>query len=216
MVDFQSRDHGRDADDEDEADETTPADTTDSESTAEPEHASESDHGHADHDHDHDHGFDEGLLGVAVVTVSSTRTLEDDPSGDIIEAAVEAADHEVVCRELRNDDIDSVQSTVATLTGRDDVDVVVLTGGTGVTPDDVTVEGVEPLYDKALPGFGELFRSLSFEQVGTSIVTTRASAGIVDQVPVFCLPGSEDAVRLGTEEIIVEEMDHLAGLTGRA
>jgi len=88
----------------------------------------------------------------------------------------------------------------------------VTTGGTGVTPDDVTVEAVEPLFEKRLPGFGELFRRLSYEEIGTQAIATRATAGIADGVPVFCLPGSESAVRLGTEEIIVEVVGHLAGL----
>jgi len=79
----------------------------------------------------------------------------------------------------------------------------------------VTIEATEPLFDKRLPGFGELFRSLSREEIGTKVVGTRATAGIVDGAPVFCLPGSENAVRLGTESIIVEEAPHLAGLARR-
>jgi len=98
---------------------------------------------------------------------------------------------------------------------RDDVDVVVTTGGTGVTPDDVTIEAVEPLFDKRLPGFGELFRTLSYDGIGTKVVGTRATAGIAEGVPVFCLPGSENAARLGTEEIVVAEASHLAGLARR-
>ncbi|QLH80003.1 molybdenum cofactor biosynthesis protein MoaB [Halosimplex rubrum] len=156
-----------------------------------------------------------GLLGVAVVTVSSTRTRENDPSGDVIEALIEAADHEVVTREILRDDLDGVQTALLNLTGRDDVDVVVTTGGTGVTPDDVTVEGARPLFDRELPGFGELFRILSYEEIGTRAMVSRATAGMVDGVPVFCLPGSEAAARLGTEELVVEEMAHLVSLARR-
>ncbi|PSQ21397.1 molybdenum cofactor biosynthesis protein B [Halobacteriales archaeon QS_9_67_15] len=179
-------------------------------------------HGHSGgHDHGetgghaHAHGADVELLGVAVVTVSSTRTQKDDLSGDVIQALIEAADHEVVTREVIRDDLDGIQTTLLNLTGRDDVDVVVTTGGTGVTPDDVTVEGARPLFDRELPGFGELFRILSYEEIGTRAMVSRATAGMVDGVPVFCLPGSEAAARLGTEELVVEEMAHLVSLARR-
>jgi len=95
------------------------------------------------------------------------------------------------------------------------VEVVVTTGGTGVTPDDVTIEAVRPLLGTELPGFGELFRRLSYDEVGTRVVGTRAVGGITRGVPVFCLPGSENAARLGAEEIVVAEAPHLAGLARR-
>ncbi len=179
--------------------------------------------GHA-HSHDHDHSHDDGdghhahdlsTVGYAVVTVSTSRTLDDDPAGDAIETAVEDAGDEVVLRELVADDFDGVQGRVDSLVDRDDVDCVVTTGGTGVTPDDVTVEAVRGLFDAELPGFGELFRDLSREEIGTMVIATRATAGIVDGVPVFCLPGSENAARLGAREIITAEAGHLAGLARR-
>ncbi|SHG79103.1 MogA/MoaB family molybdenum cofactor biosynthesis protein [Halobaculum gomorrense] len=169
-------------------------------------------HAHDDHEH---HAHDVDHLGYAVVTVSSSRGHEDDPAGDAIRAAVEAAGDEVVVREVIGDEFDGVQGTVDRLVDRDDVDCVVTTGGTGVTPDDVTVEAVAPLFDKELPGFGELFRSMSREEIGTMVVGTRATAGVAGGVPVFCLPGSENAARLGSEEIVVEEAGHLAGLARR-
>jgi len=173
--------------------------------------------GHSHHrGHDaHDHGPDVGQLGVAVMTVSSSRTRDDDPSGDAIVEYVGDTDHEVVTRDLVVDDLDGVQRSVLALTGRDDVDAVVTTGGTGVTPDDVTVEAIEPLFDKHLPGFGELFRVLSFEEVGTRAMSSRTTAGISEGVPVFCLPGSENAVRLGMEELVLAELEHLVGLATR-
>ncbi|MXR39791.1 molybdenum cofactor biosynthesis protein B [Halobaculum sp. WSA2] len=170
--------------------------------------------GHAHDDHEH-HAHDVERLGYAVVTVSSTRGYEDDPAGDAIESIVEGAGDEVVVREVVNDDFDGVQGTVNRLVDRDDVDCIVTTGGTGVTPDDVTVEAVTPLFDKELPGFGELFRSMSRDEIGTMVVGTRATAGVVGGVLVFCLPGSENAARLGSGEIIVEEAGHLAGLARR-
>lgn len=182
-------------------------------------------HGHDGHDHDHDHddGYDDGhdhdhhahdldTLGVAVLTVSSSRGIEEDAAGDAIAAAVEERGHDVAVRELVNDSYDGIQNAIDRFVGREDIDCVVTTGGTGVTPDDVTVEAAEALFDKRLPGFGELFRTLSYEEIGTKVVGTRATAGIADGAPVFCLPGSEAAARLGSEEIVVAEAPHLAGL----
>ncbi|QLG27705.1 MogA/MoaB family molybdenum cofactor biosynthesis protein [Halorarum halophilum] len=177
------------------------------------------DHGSHDHDHhehhDDHHAHDIGDVGYAIVTVSSSRSIEDDPSGDAIATAAEDTGGEVVTREVVRDSYDGVQGSVNNLVDRDDVDCVVTTGGTGVTPDDVTVEAVEPLFDKRLPGFGELFRALSREEIGTMVVATRATAGVAGDVPVFCLPGSENAARLGAEEIITEQAGHLAGLARR-
>jgi molybdenum cofactor biosynthesis protein B len=172
-------------------------------------------HGHHSHDdHDH-HAHDVESLGAAIITVSSSRTLEDDPAGDAIAAAFEAGGHEVAVRDVVGDDFDALQSTVDRLADRDDVDAVVTTGGTGVTPDDVTIEAVSALFGKQLPGFGELFRRRSESEIGTRVVGTRATAGIVAGVPVFCLPGSENAARLGSEELIVPEAPHLTGLATR-
>jgi molybdenum cofactor biosynthesis protein B len=167
-----------------------------------------------EHDHGHHH-HDVESLGAAVATVSSTRSLDDDPAGDAIAAAFEAEGHEVVTREMLRDDYDGVQSAVGNFARREDVDVVVTTGGTGVTPDDVTVEAASDLFEKELPGFGELFRRLSYEEIGTRVVGTRAVAGVVAGTPAFCLPGSENAARLGSEAVIVPEAPHLAGLAAR-
>jgi molybdenum cofactor biosynthesis protein B len=223
MVDFQERDTRRSLDDEDDDDEADDASggqvDDDHEGHEHDDHGHEShehdDHGQDDeHSHDH-HAHDMEVLGIAVVTVSSSRSREDDPSGDIIESRAEADGHEVVVRDVVRDDYDGIQGAVDNLVGRDDVDVLVTTGGTGVTPDDVTIEAVESLFEKELPGFGELFRLLSHDEIGTKVVATRATAGIADGVPVFCLPGSENAARLGIEEIILEEAPHIAGLATR-
>ena len=185
------------------------------------DHGDNPGHGHdegngRDHEADHDHHHhDVSDLGVAVLTVSSSRSLDDDPAGDAIADIVKGAGHEVSIRELVRDDYDGVQDTVDRLVDREDTDCVVTTGGTGVTPDDVTIEAVDPLFDKRLPGFGELFRRLSYDEIGTKVVGTRAVAGVADGVPVFCLPGSENAARLGTGEVVVEEAPHLAGLAAR-
>ncbi|MGA9399230.1 MogA/MoaB family molybdenum cofactor biosynthesis protein [Haladaptatus sp.] len=171
-------------------------------------------HAHDDHGHDH-HAHDVDELGFAVVTVSTSRSVDDDPAGDAIKVLVEQAGHDVVTRELVADDHDRVQKTVNNIVGRGDTDVVVTTGGTGVTPDDVTIEAVSALFEKELPGFGELFRTLSYDEIGTKTVGTRATAGTADGTVVFCLPGSENAVRLGVGEIVLEEAGHLVGLAKR-
>lgn len=171
-------------------------------------------HDHDDHEAVHAHEHDFGTAGIAVVTVSTSRTLDEDPGGDAIVATVEDEGHEIVNRELVDDDYDGIQGRVDALVGRDDVDCVITTGGTGVTPDDVTIEAIRPLFGKELPGFGELFRASSREEIGTRVVATRATGGIVDSVPVFCLPGSEDAASLGAG-IVTEEAGHLAELAGR-
>ncbi|MFC6824470.1 MogA/MoaB family molybdenum cofactor biosynthesis protein [Halopelagius fulvigenes] len=173
-------------------------------------------HEHDDHhDHDDHHEHDVETVGVAVVTISSTRSLDDDPAGDAVVAAFDEAGHEVVTRQLVDDDFDGIQATVDNLVDREDVDAVVTAGGTGVTPDDVTVEAVDDILRKRLPGFGELFRRLSYEEIGTRVVGTCAAAGVSRGVIIFCLPGSENAARLGTEEIIVPEVPHLVGLASR-
>lgn len=172
------------------------------------------DHDHDGHDHDH-HAHDTETVSVAVLTVSSSRSLEDDASGDWLVDAFEDAGHEVAVRELVGDDFETVQATVDRLVRRGDTDAVITTGGTGVTPDDVTPEAVAPLFEKTLPGFGELFRRRSYEEVGTRTVGSRATAGIADGTVVCCLPGSENAVRLGAEAILLPELGHLTGLAAR-
>lgn len=183
-------------------------------STDHDHHAS---HDHHDHNHDHHdhHAHDVASVGVAVLTISSSRTEKEDPAGDAMVSLLEAADHQVIERDLVSDDADAIQSRIDSYSDQDGVEAAITTGGTGVTPDDVTIEAVSPLLTKELPGFGELFRRLSYEEIGARVVGTRAMAGIFAEMPVFCLPGSENAVRLGTEEIIAGEISHLVGLAQR-
>ncbi|WP_259370399.1 MogA/MoaB family molybdenum cofactor biosynthesis protein [Salinarchaeum laminariae] len=237
MVDFQSRDTRRSRDSsDDEPDASAGGDGNDGEvNGGDPNNGSEeangsdasggdhesdtSDEGHEcdasdenDASHDH-HAEDLETVSAAILTVSSTRTIEEDASGNAIVEVLEREGHEIATRELVNDDYDGVQSAVDSLVNRGDVDAVVTTGGTGVSPDDVTPEAVRPLFEKQLPGFGETFRALSREEIGTRAIATRALAGIADGVPVFCLPGSEAGARLGTEAVIEPEVGHLAGLS---
>ncbi|KTG10566.1 molybdenum cofactor biosynthesis protein MoaB [Haloprofundus marisrubri] len=159
-------------------------------------------------------------LGVAIVTVSTSRgdiveTAPSDSGGDAIASILVDAGHVVTARQIVPDDYVRIKTTVSECLDREDVDVVITTGGTGVTVDDVTPDAVGDLFDRELPGFGEAFRWLSWEEVRTRVVSTRATAGIGRDVPVFVLPGSENAVRLATAEIIVNEAPHLAGLATR-
>ena len=170
------------------------------------------DHAHDGHDH---HAHDTDAVGVAVLTVSSSRTPDDDPSGDRIVDAFDAAGHETVARELVDDDREGIREAVDRLVAREAVDAVVTTGGTGVTPDDVTPDVIEPRFEKRLPGFGELFRRLSYEEVGARTVGSRATAGIVDGTLVCCLPGSTNAVTLGVKSVLLPAIGHLTGLAGR-
>ncbi|MGB9955930.1 MogA/MoaB family molybdenum cofactor biosynthesis protein [Haloferax prahovense] len=186
-------------------------------------HHGEGDHNHGDHDHGHHHGegdhdhhhHDIDALEAAVLTISSTRDVDDDPAGDAIAELLREGGHSVSVRRVVDDDFDAIQTAVSRMADRGDVDVTVTTGGTGVTPDDRTVEATAQLFGKTLPGFGELFRRLSYDEIGTKVVGTRATAGVVDGMPTFCLPGSENAARLGTAEIIVPEAPHLTGLARR-
>lgn len=173
----------------------------------------ESGHGSVVDDHHHAHDVSE--VGCGVLTVSSSRSIDEDTSGDTITSLVEDAGHDVVVRELVNDSYDGVQSSTESMINRTDVDVVITNGGTGVSPDDVTVDAVRALVNKPLPGFGELFRARSVDEIGTRVIGSRAMGGVSQNALVFCLPGSQDAVRLGVGEIILPEIQHLVGLVGR-
>ena len=154
-------------------------------------------------------------LYVAIVTVSSTRGPGDDPGGDAAAELVREAGGRVTERAHIADDYAAIQGTVGRLAADPDVDCVVTTGGTGVTVDDVTPDACAGLFDREIPGFGELFRAISYEEIGTRAMASRATAGIVGGVPVFCLPGSTNAVRTAMGELILPEAPHLAGLATR-
>lgn len=166
-----------------------------------------------------DHGHDiVSPLQAAILTVSTSRANADDPDdpgGDRIESLLTAADHRVVDRRLVADGIDPIQRALDELLDDPTVDFVITTGGTGVTVDDVTPDAVADRFDRKLPGFGELFRQLSYDEIGPRTVASRATAGIARDTPVFVLPGSRNAVTLATEAIILEEAPHLVGLSTR-
>jgi len=154
-------------------------------------------------------------LCVAVVTVSSSRDLDDDPGGDAAVELVAESGGRVTERTAVSDDFAEIRGTVDRLAGREDVDCLVTTGGTGMTMDDVTPAACEGLFEREIPGFGELFRSISYEEIGHRAMASRALAGIVSGTAVFCLPGSRAAVRTAMTELVLPEAPHLAGLATR-
>jgi molybdopterin adenylyltransferase len=146
-------------------------------------------------------------LRVAVVTVSDTRTEENDTSGRAIVDALEEAGHEVAARRFVSDDLPRIRGVFEDFIGDEEVDVVISTGGTGLTARDVTPEALGPLVTKPIPGFGELFRMLSFQEIGTSTIQSRAVAGVCNDTFIFVLPGSTGAVRLAMQKILVPQLD---------
>ncbi|TNE61887.1 MAG: molybdenum cofactor biosynthesis protein B [Alphaproteobacteria bacterium] len=145
---------------------------------------------------------------IAVMTISDTRSLADDKSGDTLVERLTAAGHILVDRAIVKDDKPSIRAQVETWVASDDVQVILTTGGTGITGRDVTPEVVEALYTKAIPGFGELFRMLSYETIGTSTIQSRATGGLVGTTLVFALPGSTGACRDAWDKILVTQLDN--------
>lgn len=154
-------------------------------------------------------------LGYALVTVSDTRTAEDDLTGQRMRELVEAAGERVVEQTIVRDEVAAIRSAVGALVATEGVDVVVVAGGTGVAPRDVTVEALEPLLDRPLPGFGELFRMLSHRQIGAAAMLSRATAGVVEGRALFALPGSPKAAELALVELILPEAAHLVAQARR-
>jgi len=145
----------------------------------------------------------------AVITVSDTRTLETDTGGQAVIAHLTAAGHVVVQREIIPDEPARMRPLLETLSRRDDLDAILLTGGTGITSRDQTFETVSGLLTKPLPGYGELFRMLSFQEIGPAAILSRAVGGLIGRKIVLTMPGSPAAVRLAMEKIIVPELPHL-------
>ena len=142
-----------------------------------------------------------------VLTISDTRTPASDTSGNAIAEALEGAGHEVIGRQLVRDEPAEVRQAVSA--HLEDAQVIVTTGGTGITSRDSTYEAIAALLDKTIDGFGELFRSLSYEEIGSAAMMSRACAGTIGRTAVFALPGSEAAVRLALEKLILPEIGHV-------
>ena len=148
---------------------------------------------------------------AAVITVSDTRTQETDSSGTLLVDMLADAGHRVVARQLITDDEALIRATVSDLLDSGRCGFIIVTGGTGLADRDVTPEAIRPLYTKHIPGFGELFRMLSYQEIGTATIQSRADAGLCGHAVVFLLPGSTNACRLAMEKIILPQMDNLHG-----
>ena len=146
-------------------------------------------------------------INIALLTVSDTRTVEDDTSGDILAARITAAGHKIVVRAIERDDSSRLVARLHNWIDDETIDCVISTGGTGLTGRDITPEALDRVKSKDIPGFGELFRILSFESIGTSTIQSRACAVLARGTYIFALPGSNGAVRDGWDKILVHQLD---------
>ena len=147
---------------------------------------------------------------IGIVSVSTTRTLDTDESGQWIETQALKAGHFVKCRHLVSDDAASITELVMKVLRDQQPQSLIITGGTGITEDDVTIESLRPLFNKELTAFGQLFAQLSFQEIGSAAMLSRAMAGLIQNTVVFCLPGSLNACRLACNSLIFPELGHLA------
>lgn len=146
-------------------------------------------------------------LNIAILTLSDSRTFETDTSGQALEDSLKAAGHKLAARKICKDEIYQSRAIVSQWIADEGIDVIISTGGTGLTQRDSTPEALKPLFDQNIEGFGELFRHLSWQEIGTSTVQSRAVAGLANQTLVFCLPGSTGACRTGWDGILKEQLD---------
>jgi len=146
---------------------------------------------------------------IGIITVSTTRALVDDTSGKWISEAAGAQGHVVLYHQVIPDDADIIAVTVQNVIRNEKPQVILITGGTGITPQDVTIEAVSPLLTKVLTGFGPLFAQLSFQEIGSAAYLSRATAGVIEATVVFCMPGSLRACKLACRELIFPELGHL-------
>jgi molybdenum cofactor biosynthesis protein B len=147
-------------------------------------------------------------VNIAVMTVSDTRTASDDKSGDALAHRLEGAGHVLAARTIVKDDQAAIVAQLKAWIADKNIDVVLATGGTGVTGRDVTPEAFAQVYEKEIPGFGELFRMLSYEKIGTSTIQSRATAGVAGGTYLFALPGSPSACRDAWDDILVHQLDY--------
>lgn len=146
-------------------------------------------------------------LNIAVLTISDTRTFDTDTSGDALVELLEADGHRVADRQLCPDDVYAMRAIVSAWIADPAVHVVLTTGGTGMTARDSTPEALQPLFDRVVDGFGELFRQVSLDDVGTSTIQSRATAGLANRTMVFCVPGSTGACRTAWNRILHDQLD---------
>ena len=146
-------------------------------------------------------------VNIAVLTVSDSRRLEDDKSGDLLAGRITEDGHHLADRRIVTDDFDAITAIVSTWVKTDSIDVVIATGGTGLTGRDGTPEAFQSIFEKEIDGFGELFRSISFQKIGTSTIQSRAVAGVAGGTYLFAVPGSPSACRDAWDEILRYQLD---------
>jgi len=146
-------------------------------------------------------------VNIAILTISDTRTLEDDTSGKVLRERVEIANHHLTAQHIVRDDKYDIRATLSNWIADPDIQAIITTGGTGLTGRDGTPEAAEVLFDKEIAGFGELFRQLSYDVIRTSTVQSRAIAGVANGTFIFCLPGSSGACMTGWDEILKDQLD---------
>lgn len=146
-------------------------------------------------------------LNIAALTVSDTRTRADDTSGDVLQSRIEAAGHHCAARAILRDDIPSVRAQIKNWAFDRQIDVVISTGGTGLTGRDITPEAIRPLFDKEIDGFAAVFHRVSYDNIGLSTLQSRACAGLINGTIIFALPGSNGAVKDGWDKVICDQLD---------
>ena len=146
-------------------------------------------------------------INIAIVTISDSRTLKDDKSGAVLEKKVIKSGHIISAREIVKDDFNKILKLFTNLINNPEIDVIISTGGTGLTGRDITPEVMETLFEKSIDGFGEMFRWLSFSKIGTSALQSRALAGVSNGTYIFCLPGSPSACKDGWDDILSHQLD---------
>ncbi len=152
----------------------------------------------------------QGAVYVAIVTVSDTRTRENDTGGDLIESRVTSAGHKVVFRTIVKDEPEQIGALLERIVAETDARVILFTGGTGIAPRDTTYDVISRKLEKVMPGFGELFRMLSYQEVGAAAMLSRATAGVYRGRVVMSMPGSPNAVQVAMDKLIMPEIQHLA------
>ena len=147
-------------------------------------------------------------VGIAVLTVSDTRSLDEDKSGATLAARIEETGHKLVARDIVTDDIEAIRAKVVAWSKDSAIDVVITTGGTGFTGRDVTPEALEPIFEKKMDGFSAIFHLVSYEKIGTSTIQSRATGGVLNATFVFVLPGSPGACRDAWDHILSAQLDY--------
>ena len=146
-------------------------------------------------------------INIAIITISDSRTIENDTSGDTLEKRIKDSGHNMLKRIIIPDDVQQIKDILDTMSQEEEVDCIITTGGTGLTGRDTTPEAVKEIASKHIDGFGELFRQVSFEKIGTSAIQSRAVAALINSTYVFCLPGSTGACKDGWDEILKYQLD---------